>query len=108
LRTVWEEHRAGLLEKASVIERAIAALGGAQLDEPLRLDARQAAHMLSGSLGLFGFARESETAYELQLEFDCPELSRAPALSALAEIVRSAVSHEVPRRIGEHTTKVGL
>jgi HPt (histidine-containing phosphotransfer) domain-containing protein len=96
-----------LLEKASVIERAIAALGGAQLDEQLRLQARQAAHMLSGSLGLFGFPHESETAYELQLEFDCPEPSRAPALSALAEVVSSALSHEVPRCMGD-TTKVGL
>jgi HPt (histidine-containing phosphotransfer) domain-containing protein len=107
LRAVWEEHRAGLLDRACVIERAIAALGSTQLDEPLRIEARQAAHMLSGSLGLFGFTREAETAYELQLELECPEPSRARALSALAAVVRSGLDHELPAHMDRQPTQAG-
>ncbi|MGD1058344.1 MAG: hypothetical protein ABR992_13130 [Solirubrobacteraceae bacterium] len=95
MRAVWAEHRAGLLERLSLIEQAIVALGSAQLGEPLRVEARQAAHMLSGSLGLFGFARESETAYELQLELEYAEPGRAPALSALVEVVCGALNPEL-------------
>ncbi len=96
LRAVWEQHRAALLAKLGLIETAVLVLGSAQLDEQLRVDARQAAHMLSGSLGLFGFARASEAAYELQLELDYPEPARAPALSALVVIVRGGFDPESP------------
>jgi HPt (histidine-containing phosphotransfer) domain-containing protein len=92
------------MERLSLIERAIVALGGAQLDESLRLEAREAAHMLSGSLGLFGFAHESETAYELQLELEYAEPARAPALSALLEVVRRTLDPELRQHVRRHTT----
>jgi HPt (histidine-containing phosphotransfer) domain-containing protein len=101
LRAAWVEHRAGLLAKLSLIERAVLALGSAQLDEQLRIDATHAAHMLSGSLGLFGFAHSSDAAYRLQLELEYPEPSRAPALCALVEVVQrafDAVSSQHVRR----------
>ncbi|GEM_PF-2155478 len=93
-RAVWEEHRAGLLAKVSVIEHAIAGLGTAELDEQLRGEAYRSAHMLSGSLSMFGFTHASEAAHELELEFAQPARAHAPALSSLVAIVRGGLDAE--------------
>lgn len=93
LRLIWDEHRAGVLAKLTLIERAVAAMGTGELDEPHLVQARRSAHMLSGSLGMFGFTRASEAARELELELGDGAGARAPhalapALSALVAIVR--------------------
>jgi len=93
-RAVWEEHRPGLLAKASVIEHAIAVLGTAGLDEQLRGEAYRCAHMLSGSLSMFGFTHASEAAHELELEFAKPARAHAPTLSTLLAIVRRGLDVE--------------
>jgi HPt (histidine-containing phosphotransfer) domain-containing protein len=87
-RAVWDEHREGILTNVSLIERAVTLLSAGQLDEQLRADARRAAHMLSGSLGMFGFAHAAEAAHELQLELDRPQPARAPTLSTLVAIIQ--------------------
>jgi two-component system, OmpR family, response regulator len=87
-RAVWHQHRAGVLAKVSVIEHAVAALGGDGLDEQLRGEAQSSAHMLSGSLGMFGFTSASKAARELESEFAEPAQAHAPTLSALVAIVR--------------------
>jgi hypothetical protein len=48
LRVVCEEHRAKVLGKVGLIERAIAVLDTAELGEQLRGEAQHSAHMLSG------------------------------------------------------------
>jgi HPt (histidine-containing phosphotransfer) domain-containing protein len=89
MRVVWEQHRAGiLLAKVALIERAVAAVGSAQFDDQLRDDAQRAAHMLCGSLGMFGFTRASEAARELEREFARATRARTPTLLKQLAIVR--------------------
>jgi diguanylate cyclase (GGDEF)-like protein len=95
LRAIWQKHRAGALERVDVIERAIGALTARELDEQLRVDARNAAHSLIGSVGTFGFIRASEAARELELELAEPVAERAPAMSMLVAAVRRELQSEV-------------
>ncbi|HSZ14746.1 MAG TPA: Hpt domain-containing protein [Solirubrobacteraceae bacterium] len=88
LRVVWDEHLPEALTRVSLIERAITALASAELDEQLRREAQKSAHMLSGSLGVFGFASASDAAHALELELVTPARERAPGLSTLVAIVR--------------------
>jgi chemotaxis protein histidine kinase CheA len=83
-----------MLAKVTLIERAVAAMGTAELDEPRLLEARRSAHMLSGSLGMFGFTRASDAARELELQLAGAARARAPALSALVAIVRRGLDAE--------------
>jgi two-component system response regulator NreC len=76
----------------SLIERAIAVLDIDELDEHLRGRAQRSAHMLNGSLGMFGYARASEAARELEQELAQAPQARAPALSTLVAVVRQCVS----------------
>jgi HPt (histidine-containing phosphotransfer) domain-containing protein len=78
-----------------VIERAIAALASDRLDTDLRRDAERAAHMLAGSIGMFGFIRASKAARDLELQLAHPTPDRVPALSALLLRVRGGVEGPV-------------
>lgn len=91
LRALWQEHRAEVLERVDLIERALQALVAGRLDEQLRLDAKRAAHSLIGAIGTFGFVRASEAARELELELADPAAAHAPAMSILIAVVR----HEI-------------
>jgi HPt (histidine-containing phosphotransfer) domain-containing protein len=93
-RAVWEQHRAGVLAKLGVIEHAVAVLGTDGLDEQLRGEAQRSAHMLSGSLGMFGFTQASDAAHELELEFAQPTRARAQTLLTLVAIMRRALDAE--------------
>jgi chemotaxis protein histidine kinase CheA len=77
LRTIWRQHRAGALERAGLIERAVTALTAGELDQQLRVRAQQAAHSLIGSVGTFGFMRACEAARELELALADPVPERA-------------------------------
>lgn len=96
LRAVWQEHRAGALERVGVIERAVSALTAGELDEQLRVQAQRAAHSLIGSVGTFGFTHASEVARELELELTDPVPARAPAMSKLISIVHSELRGQTP------------
>jgi chemotaxis protein histidine kinase CheA len=93
-RALWEQHRAGVLAKLDVIEHAVAVLGAAELDEQLRREAQRSAHMLSGSLSMFGFTHAADAAHDLELEFAAPAQARAAALSTLVAIVRRGLDTE--------------
>jgi HPt (histidine-containing phosphotransfer) domain-containing protein len=99
LRVVWERHRDGLFESIEVIERTIATLGTNAFDE-LREEARRSAHMLSGSLGVFGFGQASEAAHELQLQLSQTPHAVVPgsALAGLVAIVRDGLDAESERQ----------
>jgi HPt (histidine-containing phosphotransfer) domain-containing protein len=96
LRVLWKEHLPEALTRVGLIERAITALAGTELDEQLRGEAQKSAHMLSGSLGMFGFGRASDAAYALELELVMPARERSPSLSTLVAIVRRALVARVP------------
>jgi chemotaxis protein histidine kinase CheA len=91
LRSVWERQRDRVDERIRAIERAVAALAEDRLDAGLRRDAERAAHMLAGSVGMFGFVGAAGAAHSLELEFAHPTPERAPELSALALRVRDGV-----------------
>jgi HPt (histidine-containing phosphotransfer) domain-containing protein len=91
LRSIWARHRELVGERITLIERAVAALGAGQLDEQLRGEALRAAHMLSGSLGTFGFAGASEAAGALEQELAAPRTEQAPIMQALVGDVRNGL-----------------
>ena len=94
MRAVWEQHRGGILAKVSLIEQAVAALGSERFDDEVRMEAQRSAHMLSGSLGMFGFDRASEAARELELEFAEVTRARTTTLSTLLAIIRRGLDWE--------------
>ena len=94
MRAVWEQHRGGILAKVGLIEQAVAALGTDRFNDEVRVEAQRSAHMLSGSLGMFGFTRASEAARELELEFAEVTRARTTTLSTLLAIVRRGLDWE--------------
>lgn len=91
LGVVWGRHRDEVLARVSLIERSVDALCRGELDDRLRGEAKRTAHMLSGSLGMFGFAHAAGAAHDLELEFVDAAQTRAPTLSTLVAIVRRGV-----------------
>ncbi len=92
LHDIWSRHQGLVEERIALIERAVAALAAQELQEPLREDALRAAHMLSGSLGTFGFAGASEAAGALEQELADPRREQAPIIRALLGNVRDGLS----------------
>ena len=95
LRAVWEHQRGRVNERIETIERAVTVLASGGLDAGLRREAERAAHMLAGSLGMFGFIRASRAARNLEAEFAHCTSARAPVLSALLTSLRSGVEGPV-------------
>jgi hypothetical protein len=91
LSSVWEHQRDRVQGRIALIGRAIAALADGRLDADLRREAERAAHMLAGSLGMFGFADASMASHELELGLAHPTPERAPELAELLERVRAGV-----------------
>jgi Hpt domain len=80
---VWSEQQHLFAERIEVIERATSALEEDRLGEQLRAEAQRAAHMLAGSIGIFGFQDASEAAGDLELELAQPAPKRAPTVRKL-------------------------
>ncbi len=95
LRSVWARQQDRIYDRLDLIERAIAALAAGRLDADLRVEAERSAHMLAGSVGMFGFMRASDAAHSLELELAHPTPDRAPALSELALRMRAGVQGPV-------------
>jgi HPt (histidine-containing phosphotransfer) domain-containing protein len=88
LRTVWEHQQDRLRERIDTIECATAALANDRLDRELKHEAQRAAHMLAGSVGMFGFVDASLAAREIEIELEHPTPDAAPALSELLRDIR--------------------
>src|ERR1700691_3333697 len=91
LRSVWVHQQDRVNERIDAIERAIVALSEDRPNTDLKRDAERAAHMLAGSLGMFGFIDASEAARELEHELPHATPDRAAALAALLQRLRSGV-----------------
>jgi HPt (histidine-containing phosphotransfer) domain-containing protein len=91
LRTVWTHQRARIGARLDLIERALAALSSDDLDTPLRRDAERAAHMLAGSLGMFGFTDAAAAARELEQGLPDAGRERYSALSTLLSRLRDGL-----------------
>ena len=98
LRSVWTRQQGRIHARIALIERAVTALAEDRLDAALRADAERAAHMLAGSLGMFGFSGAADAAHELEAELAHPTPNRTAALPALLLRLRSGVQGPVSLR----------
>jgi HPt (histidine-containing phosphotransfer) domain-containing protein len=98
LRSVWARQQSRIHARIALIERAVTALAEDRLDAGLRADAERAAHMLAGSLGVFGFIGASDAARELEAELAHPTPEGTAALPALLSRLRSGVQGPVSLR----------
>jgi chemotaxis protein histidine kinase CheA len=95
LRSVWERQHDRVSERIGVVEQALVALGEDRLDGELRGNAERAAHILAGSVGMFGFLDASDAARELESELPHATPDRTPLLSALLERLREGIQGPV-------------
>jgi HPt (histidine-containing phosphotransfer) domain-containing protein len=83
LDAIWAEHEATTLDRVALLEDAVERLIAGDLPEYEREQAGRAAHMLAGSVGMFGFERSSAAAHALEAAFEAgatPDGDRARAL----------------------------
>jgi HPt (histidine-containing phosphotransfer) domain-containing protein len=95
LRSVWERQQGRVHARIALIERAVTALAEGRLDTDLGADAERAAHMLAGSLGMFGYVDACGAAHELEAELAHPTPDRAAALPGLLSRLRRGVQGPV-------------
>lgn len=70
LHAVWNESEGAIAARVALIERAVEQLIDDQLGETEREQARRAAHMLAGALGIFGFERAGTAALCLEAQLE--------------------------------------
>jgi len=102
LRAAWTRQHDRVNARVETIARAVTALARGRLGEPLRAEAERAAHMLAGSLGMFGFIRAGEAARELEIELirqrESPCGARTPAMDRLLDELREGLRGELVLR----------
>jgi len=81
LADLWKRNRPVIEERLAILERTASA---DPLSEDLKTSARDIAHKLSGSLGMFGFDHGTVLARELEHLLDSPQ----PNPSRLAELTK--------------------
>jgi len=62
----WSQFKEPMLERLSLIDRAVSLLQTGSLTPECREQAEQAAHQLAGSLGMFGFPMGSQLSREIE------------------------------------------
>lgn len=62
----WERLKGPVLERLAVLDQAVTALQQGALSPQLQQEARQAAHKMAGSLGMFGFPDGSKIGRDLE------------------------------------------
>jgi HPt (histidine-containing phosphotransfer) domain-containing protein len=70
IHALWERNQPQMEDRLQLLESAAAANRLGDLGEELRNEAREIAHKLAGSLGMFGFPAGSEIARRLELLFE--------------------------------------
>jgi HPt (histidine-containing phosphotransfer) domain-containing protein len=70
IASLWERNRGQVEERLSLLESAATANRQGDMGEELSNAAREIAHKLAGSLGMFGFPVGSEIARQLELLFE--------------------------------------
>ena len=104
LAEIWRQNLDAVLARVGVLENAIVGLLEGRLDSTLATEARREAHTLAGSVALFGFARASAIAREIETAFRAaaPPQHDAPRLAQLAVELRTELASAVsaPRSPG--------
>lgn len=90
LAKLWVKIQPIVEERLTVLDRASAAAEQGSLPDGLRVEARNSAHKLAGSLGMYGFDEGTRVAREIEqmLDAGAPDSAR---LSALVVELRAAV-----------------
>ena len=90
LAKLWVKIQPIVEERLVVLDRAAAAANQGALTDDLRIEARNAAHKLAGSLGMYGFDEGTRVSRELEQMLDtaAPDAAR---LGALVSELRAAV-----------------
>ncbi|MFB2939422.1 response regulator [Aerosakkonemataceae cyanobacterium BLCC-F154] len=63
---LWEQFKEPSLERLAVLDRTVLALQSGNLSQELHNEAKNAAHKLAGSLGMFGFLKGSDLSREIE------------------------------------------
>lgn len=92
---VWEKFQGKMLAQVAILGEAAAALTSGKLTKELQQQAKQEAHKLAGSLGIFGFMEGSRLAKELEelLHLDCLQL-KAEEVKHISDLA-AAIYREV-------------
>jgi HPt (histidine-containing phosphotransfer) domain-containing protein len=87
LAQLWRTSRPTILERVAVLKSTHAALVANAGDVAARSEAREAAHKLSGVLGIFGLPQGSELAHNLEVRLKSADpLSAADLIANAGEI----------------------
>lgn len=70
LLTIWNESEGAIAARVGLIEQAVQRLIDGDLSDGERERARGAAHMLAGTLGIFGFDRAGIAAHCLEAQLE--------------------------------------
>jgi HPt (histidine-containing phosphotransfer) domain-containing protein len=92
LKSVWEEYETVTLDRVALVEEAVELLIAGDLPDPEREQARRAAHLLAGSVAMFGFERSSKAASALEAALetgDAPDQAQAQTLREHAATMRT-------------------
>jgi HPt (histidine-containing phosphotransfer) domain-containing protein len=92
LAQVWRASRPTILERIAALQSAHAALVANAHDTQARSDAREAAHKLSGVLGVFGMPEGSEIAHNLEERLRTSDPIGATDLIAIAGEIETLAS----------------
>ena len=92
LAKLWERNLPLVKDRLDLLDQAA---NTAPLPEILRMDARNVAHKLAGSLGMFGFAEGTRIARQLELALDVTEPDSAQ-VALLAEQLRQQLFPSPP------------
>jgi HPt (histidine-containing phosphotransfer) domain-containing protein len=84
LAQLWRTSRPTILERVAVLKTAQAALVANAADAVARSEGREAAHKLSGVLGVFGLPQGSELAHNLEELLKSTDALSASDLMAMA------------------------
>ena len=91
LAKLWIKIRPIVEERIAVLDRAAAAAAQATLPDDLRVEARNSAHKLAGSLGMYGFDEGTRVARELEQLLDAGSPDPLRLSSLVAELRASVV-----------------
>jgi HPt (histidine-containing phosphotransfer) domain-containing protein len=86
LAELWRTSRATVLERMAVLREARESLAANPADSEARSRGREAAHKLSGVLGVFGLPRGSELAAEIEAILKTEAALSADQLSSLGSL----------------------
>jgi DNA-binding response OmpR family regulator len=100
---IWEKFQSKFVEQFAVLEQVAVALTAGKLTSELQQQAKQEAHKLAGSLGIFGLmkgsqlARELEELLERQIVLEKVQLQQ---ITKLLELLRQEI-HKTPELASE-------